>query len=255
MPDPNARIWVPVRGGHDRPARTDSALGQGVGVLAGREAKSPTAMHTRASGHEIPASPVPPAPAGLVAVWRPQESTRPNQRMTRGEVVVAPLPLGTEALEKPTAVQVRLRGHETARRLSSSETEGFGVDCTCQPLASQRSASGLKLVWSYSVPTAVQARSPEQETDTSQPFATSGLGWIDQLVPFHTSTSGLVIPGGWSGSVDPSLTHQPRSRRSAAGKRSRKACSSLRRGGLGSASAARWCRPSARPPSSRSGVT
>jgi len=66
----------------------------------------------------------------------------------------------------------------------------------------------LKVVWSYSVPTAVQARSPEHETDTSQPFVTSGLGWIDQLVPFHTSTSGLVIPGGWSGSVEPIL-HWP----------------------------------------------
>ena len=33
-----------------------------------------------------PANPMSPAPGGLGAVWRPQESTRPNQRSTRGEL-------------------------------------------------------------------------------------------------------------------------------------------------------------------------
>jgi hypothetical protein len=40
----------------------------------------------------------------------------------------------------------------------------------------------------------VQARSPEQETAPSEPPGTTGLGWIDQLVPFHSSTTGVAVP-------------------------------------------------------------
>jgi len=48
-------------------------------------------------------------------------------------------------------------------------------------------------------PTAVQAKSPEQETARSPPFGTSGPDWIDQLVPFQSSISGLAIAGGAGG--------------------------------------------------------
>jgi hypothetical protein len=61
-------------------------------------------------------------------------------------------------------------------------------------VGSQRSARGRLSPedGSWTLPTAVQARSPEQETALSAPFGTFGLGWIDQRVPFHSSTSGVV---------------------------------------------------------------
>jgi hypothetical protein len=45
----------------------------------------------------------------------------------------------------------------------------------------------------------VQARRPEQETASREPAETSGLGWIDQLLPSQRSISGLGIPAGQGG--------------------------------------------------------
>jgi len=86
----------------------------------------PTAKHTRTSGHDTPANEVEPAPAGLGADCWPHELTRPNQRSTRGEKLVPP-DVG-KVTDLPTAVQVRLRGHETATSSSSCEAVGSGVD-------------------------------------------------------------------------------------------------------------------------------
>jgi hypothetical protein len=37
----------------------------------------------------------------------------------------------------------------------------------------------------------VQARRPEQETSSSEPSTSGGLGWVDQLVPFQSSIRGV----------------------------------------------------------------
>jgi hypothetical protein len=44
------------------------------------------------------------------------------------------------------------------------------------------------------LPTAVHARNPEQETARRPPYGTAGVDWIDQRVPFQTSTSGTKPP-------------------------------------------------------------
>src|SRR5512132_688316 len=165
----------------------------------------PTAKHTRPSGQDTPLNPLS-KPSGFAAS-SPHESTRPNQRSTRGERSIGPTLGGDvpKVIDEPTAVHVRLRGHETSRRLFScgSAEFGVGVDWTCQPVPSQRSASGRERA-PDTLPTAVQASSPEQETASSEPPGTSGLGWIDQLVPSQRSMSGLGIPnpfGTFVGSV------------------------------------------------------
>ena len=92
-------------------------------------------MHTRPFGQDTPPSPTLSAPAGCGEACCPQALTRPNQRSTRGERHAGP------SLDSPTAVHVRLSGHETLVRALRSDPVGFGVDCTCQPVPSQRSAS------------------------------------------------------------------------------------------------------------------
>ncbi len=104
---------------------------------------------------------------------------RPNQRSTRGEAT-------SPATDLPTAVQVRFSGQETPRSELNWDPAVFGVDWTCQPVPSQRSAS----VKVPRLPTAVQARSPEHETASSLPFAMAGPDWSDQRIPFQSSTSG-----------------------------------------------------------------
>jgi hypothetical protein len=85
--------------------------------------------------------------------------------------VVIPL-----AVEPPTAVHVRFTGQDTAASWLVSVPEMLGVDWTCQPVASQRSASVRRELPSAYCPTAVQASSPEQETASSSPPATLSLG-------------------------------------------------------------------------------
>ena len=152
---------------------------------------APTAKHTRPSGQDTPLNPLS-KPPGLGAASSPHALTRPNQRSTRGEECP---PDALKVVAVPTAVHVRFSGHETLDSCLLSEPVGFGVDCTCQPVPSQRSAS-VVIGAPDTLPTAVQARSPEQETASRLPCATSGLGWIDQLVPSQRSISGLPIPGG-----------------------------------------------------------
>src|SRR5512133_2031338 len=75
----------------------------------------PTAKHTRPSGQDTPLNPLS-KPSGFAAC-SPHESTRPNQRSTRGERSVGPdVP---KVVDPPTAVHVLLRGHETAWSVSS----------------------------------------------------------------------------------------------------------------------------------------
>jgi hypothetical protein len=69
----------------------------------------PTAKHTRPSGHDTPANEAESTPSGTGAVCKPQKLMRPNQRSATG------------GLPEPTAVQVRLRGHETAIAFSGGD--------------------------------------------------------------------------------------------------------------------------------------
>ena len=86
----------------------------------------PTATHTGPSGHDTPARDALSALAGLGAACSPQELTRPNQRSTRGEMLVPPE--ARKVVDRPTAVQVRLRAHETETSSSFCEPVGSGVD-------------------------------------------------------------------------------------------------------------------------------
>ena len=140
---------------------------------------SPTAKHTRPSGQDTPVKVAPSAPSGFGAACSAHALIRPDQRSTSGSE--------SRPFDTTTAVQVRFRGHETAPSQLGSELWAFGVDWTCQPVPSQRSAS----VPPFSFPTAVQARSPEQETAVEEGACDVRTRSIDQLVPFQRSMSGL----------------------------------------------------------------
>src|SRR6187549_2869445 len=102
-------------------------------------------MHTRPFGQDTPPTPTLSAPSGCGTACCPQALTRPNQRSMKGSPVKMPGEPGSLTSDSPTAVHVRLTEQETSVRALRSDPVGFGVDCRCQPLPSQRSASVAKV--------------------------------------------------------------------------------------------------------------
>src|SRR6476646_9984222 len=100
------------------------------------------------------------------------------------------------AMYVPTAMQLVALTHETPLRIDEVAPGGFGLGTIDQLPPFHRSIKVLVVVLVEYEPTAKQLMVLAQDTpfNVATKFAGSmtGLGWVDQAVPFQRSRSGLV---------------------------------------------------------------
>jgi hypothetical protein len=97
----------------------------------------------------------------------------------------------------PTAVQDVVEAHDTLTRELPVVPLGLGVDWRAQLVPSHTSAKVTLPEVVVSYPVASQNAAEAHDTPSSTltvALLGSGVGWTDQLVPFHDSVSRLFVP-------------------------------------------------------------
>ena len=153
----------------------------------------PTEMQPAVLAHDTPSSDVDPEFAGLALGTIDQlapSHCSANVRQTE--------PVGEFAAENPTAEQLVALKHETSNSCAIVASAGVGLPTIDQVAPSQRSVSVfVPEPGATYVPTAKQVVALSHDTPASVVRLDPpgcGAGTIDQLVPFHCSTSGLMEP-------------------------------------------------------------
>ena len=208
--------------------------------------RAPTAKHTRSVRTGHPAERSARGAVGLRRGLQPPGVDAPEPALDEGRAH-AP----AAGVDWPTAVHVRFSGHETLDSWLLSEPAGFGVDCRCQPLPSQRSAS-VRVIGPWA-----------QRAGVRQPRCRPGARSRRRR---RACRSDVRARPDRPARPVPALDERPRDLGESevrvrahceadARPRTRDAIqrAEVALGGLGSARSASSCRPSARPPSHRDG--
>jgi hypothetical protein len=162
------------------------------GLVTAPPKKSPTAKHVVVDGHDTASNSLREAPVGGGVI----DHAVPFQRSARVTRLDPDRPIGRY---EPTVMQLVEVEHDTPLNSGCRELAGFGVEVIDQLVPSKASASVKDSVPSeVSIdrkPMAIQLVALEQETSNNcvmREPAGVGLATIDQLDPFHRSTSVFV---------------------------------------------------------------